>query len=295
MTGPDFASLLQLAENNARERRSSVAAVLKELLHYEILQAMLETDALQTLTFQGGTALRLCYGGDRYSEDLDFVCGASFDPGVLDGLAEALSDRIGRFYGLGVTLDVRVPEPGSGVEVGRWRAKVWLPQLDRSQRQAYVINIEVAAVPAHTRRLLRVQGSFRELPSSYGALLVPTESIEEIAADKVVAFGARRHLKHRDVWDLWSLNSRGVSAPTDLVRLKLEDYGLDSDRFAAGIAERLEEIGDPGYLEVFLREMERFLDQGAFAVLSGEMAAASVVSASAALVETAITAVRRDL
>ncbi|CDG92427.1 hypothetical protein XBP1_330002 [Xenorhabdus bovienii str. puntauvense] len=30
--------------------------------------------------FQGGTSLSLCYGGNRFSEDLDFAGGKDFRP-----------------------------------------------------------------------------------------------------------------------------------------------------------------------------------------------------------------------
>lgn len=38
----------------------------KELLHYDILFALDKAGLLETLTFQGGTSLRLCYGSSRF-------------------------------------------------------------------------------------------------------------------------------------------------------------------------------------------------------------------------------------
>src|SRR6195256_5012090 len=49
--------------------------LMKEAIHLHLLSALSEAGILQHVIFQGGTALRLCYGGERYSEDLDFVCG----------------------------------------------------------------------------------------------------------------------------------------------------------------------------------------------------------------------------
>src|SRR6476620_6657088 len=49
--------------------------LMKEAIHLHLLSALSEAGVLQHVVFQGGTALRLCYGGERYSEDLDFVCG----------------------------------------------------------------------------------------------------------------------------------------------------------------------------------------------------------------------------
>src|SRR5580698_11127501 len=49
--------------------------LMKEAIHLHLLSALSEAGLLRHVVFQGGTALRLCYGGERYSEDLDFVCG----------------------------------------------------------------------------------------------------------------------------------------------------------------------------------------------------------------------------
>src|ERR1043166_2217534 len=49
--------------------------LIKEAIHLHLLSALSDAGVLRHGVFQGGTALRLCYGGERYSEDLDFVCG----------------------------------------------------------------------------------------------------------------------------------------------------------------------------------------------------------------------------
>ena len=47
----------------------------KEILHYDILFCLDQAGLLKDLVFQGGTCLRLCYGANRFSEDLDFAGG----------------------------------------------------------------------------------------------------------------------------------------------------------------------------------------------------------------------------
>ena len=49
--------------------------LIKETIHLHLLSALSDAGLLRHVVFQGGTALHLCYGGERYSEDLDFVCG----------------------------------------------------------------------------------------------------------------------------------------------------------------------------------------------------------------------------
>src|ERR1700731_475356 len=49
--------------------------LVKEAIHLHLLSALSDAGVLRHVVFQGGSALRLCYGGERYSEGLDFVCG----------------------------------------------------------------------------------------------------------------------------------------------------------------------------------------------------------------------------
>ena len=62
----------------------------KEIVHYEIISSLKRNGLLQDITFQGGTSLRLCYGSQRYSEDLDFAAGEKFDSLPLAEFSRAL-------------------------------------------------------------------------------------------------------------------------------------------------------------------------------------------------------------
>ncbi|MEO0733514.1 MAG: nucleotidyl transferase AbiEii/AbiGii toxin family protein [Bacteroidota bacterium] len=46
--------------------------LLREYLQYEILKLLFEGKYAHKYTFLGGTCLRICYGTNRFSEDLDF-------------------------------------------------------------------------------------------------------------------------------------------------------------------------------------------------------------------------------
>jgi predicted nucleotidyltransferase component of viral defense system len=39
--------------------------LIKEAIHLHLLSALSEAEVLRHVVFQGGTALRLCYGGER--------------------------------------------------------------------------------------------------------------------------------------------------------------------------------------------------------------------------------------
>src|SRR3954468_7063004 len=88
--------------------------LMKEAIHFHLLSALSEAGVLQHVVFQGGTALHLCYGGERYSEDLDFVCGKAgsylkdldFDD-VVDRALEIAKKTLQRDFDIDAALIVR--------------------------------------------------------------------------------------------------------------------------------------------------------------------------------------------
>lgn len=65
--------IIQIAETYSQNNKKLTETIIKEFLHYEILKILHKSSKTkESLVFQGGTALRLCYNGTRFSEDLDF-------------------------------------------------------------------------------------------------------------------------------------------------------------------------------------------------------------------------------
>ena len=76
----DFELLVERAVKTGAGTLDRMRPVIaKELLHYDILFALESENFLDSITFQGGTSLRLCYASPRYSEDLDFAGGWNFN------------------------------------------------------------------------------------------------------------------------------------------------------------------------------------------------------------------------
>lgn len=99
----DFDQLTALAMRDAG-RAHMRPVIQKERLHYDILYRLDAVGLLDTLTFQGGTSLRLCYGSNRFSEDLDFVGGKEFTLTQLEPIKQCIEEYIGQRYGLEVTV-----------------------------------------------------------------------------------------------------------------------------------------------------------------------------------------------
>jgi len=259
----DFQTLIDKAAQ-ASSSANIRPVIAKELLHYDILFCLDQKGLLDSLVFQGGTALRLCYGGNRFSEDLDFAGGKDFSSQQLTDMKSCIEDYIGTRY----RLEVTVKEPASlkqepkyaELQIDKWLISVTTPPSPLIQK----IKIEIANVPAHTRQPLSLRKNYDFLPDGYEEILIYTEMLDEIMADKLVSLSAtQNYIRYRDIWDLAWLKQQGVELDADLVQKKLIDYQIDN--FAAKLDKRLTSIptildGQRDLLgKDFKNEMQRFL------------------------------------
>ena len=271
----DFAKMVDQAMK-IKGREGLRPVVEKELLHYDILFALNQEGFLKDLTFQGGTSLRLCYGSDRFSEDLGFAGGPTFSSIKLQKIADTLEKYLGGRYGLEV--DVKEPKElrdlpqNDGITVDKWQVSVTTaPGNSRLPRQR--IKFEVANIPAYTSTRLTLARNYSFLPNGYEDTLLKVETPDEIMADKLVAFPAcTSHIRHRDIWDLRFLMRMDErirpKVNADLVQKKLADYGIQNfDELLDGAIARIPEIIRS---KAFAHEMDRFVPADARAETFGK-------------------------
>ena len=268
--------LFKIAQTEARENGSLVNTIVKEILHYDIMEALYRSDAVQDIVFQGGTALRLCYGGNRYSEDLDFVLkeGSSFTPELMKKFESIFVTTVKNKYGLKAKVDLPKERDTDkkGVNVDKWTAKVLIPSKSMQQPK---INIEIADVPSYDNELKFIQSNYGSV-STTSALYV--ESLEEIMADKIIAVAGREYFKARDFWDIKWLQDKGIKIRKDLIELKKKDYSIEnfSEKFRA----KIELLDQPKIQSLFKKEMERFLDIDTIKIIHLQGGIDSILNAS---------------
>ncbi len=252
----NFDELVALAmEQPGRAAMRSV--VEKELLHYDIFHALDTAGLLKNLVFQGGTSLRLCRGSSRFSEDLDFAGGKDFSAAHMKEIKACIEKHIGERYGLRVDVTEPKDTPFASVKVDKWTVVVeTAPKKSDLPRQR--IKIEIANIPAYTRELVPLRQNY-EFIKGNGLILVNTETLAEIMADKVLAFPAStKNIRYRDIWDLAWLVQQGATLDPGLVERKIEDYGVaDYPGLLGNAIDRL-----PGIIhgKAFHDQMLRFID-----------------------------------
>ena len=236
---------------------------IKQTIESELL-AMATFDVLDRLSllpadavFVGGTALRLCHGSPRLSEDLDFT-SSTFAPQSFD--RNALRDELREVIGC----DVSVSAPTSPTSSTVTRISAILPDRPRAERRPRT-KIDVGTRPAidasPTVITLRAVGGMMPGMGDIGdSFSFPTSSKEEMFADKHAALvGCQPHVKQRDVFDILWLHGQGVQFRPELVTVKLDPRRRPS--FAAALRERAG-VAETDILEGgYHSEMSRFLPE----------------------------------
>ena len=270
--------------------------LMKEAIHLHLLSALSEAGVLQYVIFQGGTALRLCYGGERYSEDLDFVCGRAgaylkgveFDA-IVDKALETTKRTLQRDFDIDAA-QIALKRPaqpelvkGSDVNVAAWQIVVPVNSTPKTPKSR--IKIEFANVPSYDSKPLTVNATPGLVQIQ--DVILNAETPNEILADKAVALTARAALKFRDVWDVWFLvNKLGATPDREMVLKKFADYGTSDIAVKANA--RLDELVKDATATAFYAEMQRFLPSARVAQMSQMNLQRAILSDSADLIQKTV-------
>jgi len=241
-------------------RRAEIAQLI--LLHQLYMQR-----GSAGLIFQGGTAIRWCYGGSRFSEDLDFVTPLE-SKAVKKILTTAIrgAERVMiPHFGVG---SATVVEKASRAEA----FKCFVDFRPDNAREKISIKLEFEGLaltksPGHNNHILSslppvayliAAGEFR-VPRPHA--VVVAETPEEILSDKVRSLLERRYIKGRDLFDVHHLcTALKAAVNPEIVERKFDMYQApfiarrDVDFFALP-----SEDGEKAMRDAIDQDLSRFL------------------------------------
>jgi predicted nucleotidyltransferase component of viral defense system len=202
-----------------------------EIAQLILLHRLYGLPGSQELIFQGGTALRWCYGGSRFSEDLDFVTPLTADAvrTKLKRMFNAVEREMIPHFGPGaLTLSDKTTRPDT--------LKLVVDYRPTASREKISVKLEFEGIrreclPETGKHVLSALPAVSFLISA-GAFRVPrpnavlvAETPPEILSDKIRALLERPYLKGRDLFDLWYLRTvLNVAADREIIERKFRMY-----------------------------------------------------------------------
>ena len=190
-------TLKQVVSFFAESKRIQPQHMVREYLQYLILESIFSSKYAEKLKFIGGTAIRILYGGTRFSEDLDFDnAGLSLEEfsDLVKIVARSLKKQ-------GAEVETRV------VSRGAFRCYIKFPGLfysyglttnDKQKLSIYIDTTYQDYEGKATSILINKFGVYSE---------IRTQSIDVILSQKIMATLERPRMKGRDLYDivfLWS-------------------------------------------------------------------------------------------
>ena len=167
----------------------------------------------ELLIFKGGTALKRCHFGDyRFSEDLDFTLARAAEFGEIREGLEEIYEYVAQASGIRFAFDRE--DRQNHINSYTFYLSYQGPLPAPNNVKVDITISEVLCFPIEPRPVLRAYPEFSDLPED-GAVSV--YSLNEIAAEKVVALQDRARNETRDLYDLWFLTVHAGVDPAELV------------------------------------------------------------------------------
>lgn len=203
---PRNLTLLSNRLARAGGRRIPEAVLERDYCLAWLLIALGRTSLGNHLVFKGGTALKRCYFADyRFSEDLDFTLLTEAPFERIRELLDLVFADVQRASGIAFRFarEDRQPHANSHTFYLGYEGPLPAPAAGREVKVDITIR-ERLLFPLDRRPVLRGYDEYSDLPD--GAT-IQVYSLDEIAAEKVVALMDRARTEPRDLYDAWYLVS----------------------------------------------------------------------------------------
>ena len=187
------------------------------------------------LIFKGGTAIRLIYGGSRFSEDLDFTVHLT-----QKSFTSKFKIFIGQFANL-YKVEFRQLNSLAGVS--------WRIRATTALKQPIFVRLDFS----FRNKVINFQPSIPKAPNYpfTPTNLILVMSKEEILAEKLRAIMHRK--KQRDIYDLWLLLTLNTKVNPEVIRAKFASF--DEEFSLIKFKQRLRQFDQ----DSFKKDLSQFL------------------------------------
>ncbi|MEA3349255.1 MAG: nucleotidyl transferase AbiEii/AbiGii toxin family protein [Chloroflexota bacterium] len=229
----------QIKDQYPENMRTFERALLREYLQYKILQAIFESNHASKLAFLGGTALRLVYSNNRFSEDIDLD-----NFGLSWKEFEVVIQKVQRFLILeGFEVEFR------NIAKGAYHCYLRFPELLYElgllpyQQEKILIQVDTAAQGFEYQPEIKILNKFDVFTE------IRVAPLNLLLSQKIYTSINRKRVKGRDFFDITFLFAKtkpdfgflnqkmGIDTPDKLrmeVLEKIKDY--DFEKLAEDVA-----------------------------------------------------------
>ena len=225
----------QMLKNYQIENIYDQKNAMKEIMQEIVLCGLSRAGFFQKAAFYGGTALRIFYGLDRFSEDLDFSL-VTADPDFNLSVYFPVLEKEVRAFGLHVTIQEKEKTKESNIRSaflkGNTKEHLLLFYADEklagSVARSEVVKIKFE-VDINPPEYAGFEHKYRLLPTPYEANLYDMPSLFAGKIHAVLCRAWKSRIKGRDLYDYVFYLSRGSAVNQKHLRARLLQSGFISE------------------------------------------------------------------
>jgi predicted nucleotidyltransferase component of viral defense system len=166
------------------------------------------------LAFKGGTAIKKCRIPDyRFSEDLDFTLCEETEFETIRGHLDEASSRTKEASGINIRFSRYDRRSHENSHTFYLAYEGPLPGASGKEVKVDITIRERIVFPVETLPVLNAYAEYHDLPAD---ALIGVYSLNEIAAEKIVALFDTARNEPRDLYDLWHLTYNRLIGLADL-------------------------------------------------------------------------------
>ena len=225
----------QMLKNYQIENIYDQKNAMKEIMQEIVLCGLSRAGFFQKAAFYGGTALRIFYGLDRFSEDLDFSL-VTADPDFDLTVYFPVLEKEVRAFGLHVTIQEKEKTKESNIRSaflkGNTKEHLLLFYADEnlagSVARSEVVKIKFK-VDINPPEYADFEHKYRLLPTPYEVNLYDVPSLFAGKIHAVLCRAWKSRIKGRDLYDYVFYLSRGSAVNQKHLRARLLQSGFISE------------------------------------------------------------------
>ena len=214
-------------------------AVLREILQSIVLIGLSRADFFKKASFYGGTALRIFYGLNRYSEDLDFTLNEKNDSFSLEPYIESIKN-VASSYGIELDINIKKKEIKTPVEsafakLNTYQTFINLKINDEITSLLYKdenikVKFEIDLNPAIG---FNVESKWIDMPEFANIIVLDEPSLFAGKLHAIICRNYKNTVKGRDYYDFLFYIRKRVKPNLNYLKNKLIESGKikENDKF----------------------------------------------------------------
>ena len=213
---------------------------LKEIVQEVALCGLSRAGFFKEAAFYGGTALRIFYGLDRFSEDLDFSLIKPNENFELKRYFSSLEKELAAL-GLQFSIEEKQKAQDSAIKSAFLKGNtkehilsVYGSNLNINANEVIKIKFEIDTEPP---AFATFENKYRLLPSPYQVKLYDTPSLFAGKLHAVICRSWKNRIKGRDLYDYVFYLAHNASVNLAHLRARLEDSGMLNTEDTFGLDE----------------------------------------------------------